>query len=76
MDHENIRSGQRVRVTSLQPVRGWQGWTLITIPAGRHADGVVQNLNGDGFFELWHDNGEVQSFNAHDTSISVTHIQE
>ena len=76
MEIEAMRAGQHVRVTSLQAVRGWQGQHLITIPAGRQSDGIVQNLTGDGFFELIQESGEVQSFNAHDTSISVTPISE
>lgn len=76
MEIKGIRAGQRVRVTSLQAAQGWQGRHLISVPAGRHADGVVQNLTGDGFFELLQESGEEQSFNAHDRSISVTPIPE
>ncbi len=71
MEIKGIRAGQRVRVTSLQAARGWQDRQLITIPAGRQAEGVVAELTGDGFFELQQDSGDVQSFNAHDTSILV-----
>ena len=76
MEIKGIRAGQRVRVTSLQVVRGWQGWQFISIPAGRQSDGVVQNLTGDGFFELRQESGEAHSFNAYDRSISVTSIPE
>jgi len=76
MEIKGIRAGQRVRVTSLQVVRGWQGQKLTTIPVGQHADGIVQNLTGDGFFELCQESGEQHSFNAYDRSILVTHIPE
>lgn len=76
MEIDGIRTGQRVRVTSLQAVRGWQGRQLITIPAGRQSDGIVQDLTGDGFFELRQESGKVQIFNAYDTSISVSRISE
>lgn len=69
---KGLRVGQRIRVTSLQAVRGWQGWQLITIPAGREFDGTVQSLNADGFFELKQDSGDLQSFSAYDTSIAIT----
>ncbi len=74
MEIKGIRVGQRVCVTSLQPARGWQGRQLITIPAGQQVDGIVRDLTADGFFELQRDNGDVQSFNANDTSILVKRI--
>lgn len=76
MEINGIRAGQRVRVTTLQTVRGWQGQHLITVPLGRQCDGIVQNVTDDGFFELCQESGEKHSFNAYDQSISVTHILE
>lgn len=76
MEIKGIRAGQRVRVTSLQVVRGWQGQELTSVPVGQLADGIVQNLTSDGFFELRQESGEEQSFNAYDQSILVTHIPE
>lgn len=69
---KGLQVGQRIRVTSLQAARGWQGWQLVMIPAGREFDGTVQSLNADGFFELKQDNGDLQSFSAYDTSIAIT----
>lgn len=74
MEIKGIRSGQHVRVLSLQVMRGWHGRELITIPAGTQYDGIVQNLNGDGFFDLRQDNDDIEYFSAYDTSISVTQI--
>lgn len=71
MEVNGIRSGQRVRVTSLQAIGGWQGQTMITIPAGSQYDGIVQGLTVDGFFELRHEDGTLQNWSACDTSISV-----
>lgn len=76
MEIKGLHIGQRVRVTSLQAVRGWQGWQLITISAGQQSDGTVQELTVDGFFDLRLAGGELQSFNAYDTSIMVTRIAE
>jgi len=74
MEIKGLRVGNRVRVTSLQAVRGWQGWQLITVPAGRQLDGTVDDLNKDGFFDLRLASGELQNFNAYDTSIEVIRI--
>jgi hypothetical protein len=71
MEIKGISSGQRVRVTSLQAARGWIGRRLVTVAAGQVYDGVVQDLNTDGFFELQQDSGERQHFNAYDMSISI-----
>lgn len=74
MEINGIRRGQRVRVTSLQAVRGWQDRHLVTLPAGQQSDGIVEALTSDGFFELKQDGGAVQPFNVHDTSISVKRL--
>lgn len=74
MEIKGITIGQRVRVTSLQAARGWKDRQLVTFPAGQEYDGVVQDLNADGFFELCQENGQLQSFNAYDTSISIVGI--
>lgn len=74
MEIKGLRDGHRVRVTSLQAVRGWRGWELITVPAGHQSDGTVHDMNTDGFFDLRTASGELQSFNAYDTSIEVIRI--
>lgn len=74
MDSMSIHLGQRVRVTLVQPRRGWKGRELITIPAGVQYDGIVHDLSADGFFELHQTDGLRHSWSAHDTSIVVVQL--
>ncbi len=71
MEVQGVRSGQHIRVTLVQARRGWQGRSLVTIPAGTYYDGVVHALTADGFFDLRQANGDLQPFNAYDRSVAV-----
>lgn len=64
-----IRPGDRVRVTALIPVRG-RGDSPET-PAGTVIEGVARNVERDGFFDLYPDDGEPCGFVVDDPGSRV-----
>lgn len=62
---------QQVRVTLLKDFHQWQGNLQRVIPAGVVYVGSVAAVDGDGFFDLITESGEVVQLYAYDPILRV-----
>ncbi len=63
--------GQHLRITLLKDVDSWEGQARTSIPAGTTYEGVVTQIDLEGFFDMILDDGQIKGFYAHDKTIQV-----
>ncbi|MFP4437115.1 MAG: hypothetical protein ACLFVO_07695 [Chloroflexaceae bacterium] len=63
--------GQRVRVILLKDVDSWEGKTRTVTPAGTVYEGLVAEIDADGFFDIVTDAGQEKGFYAKDSTLFI-----
>lgn len=63
--------GQRVRVTLLKDVNSWEGKELTVTPAGTVYEGIVSDIDAEGFFDITTAAGQSRGFYVKDATIHV-----
>jgi len=70
-----IRPGARVRVTHLDHMRNFPGGP-IDYDRGTVVEGVVQNVDLDGFFDLYTDFGTAHGYYVNDPTLRVEVVNQ
>lgn len=65
------QKGQRVRVILLKDVDSWEGQTRTVTPAGTVYEGLVAEIDTEGFFDIVTDAGLTKGFYTKDATLYI-----